>query len=459
MAEISVKSVTIQPDVMLPGLENTTELQIRPLEAMTLFSVANRLLRFKFPPHRDYDLHLQILGKGLLFPQLSRNQLAMLPIKTIELLAQMVAEVSIQQLHPQRLPHQQAMDCLLTMIIAVEESRQFAMESLVSEDLALLEAHQQGSLHGYFFKPSKDWELLAHVLQTQGFQTGLAGHDPQSVDLHLAYWLCRRLTVCFPWSGILNLFPVEYAETFPYLFRLYRIYQNLLEKEKALDDGSVAPARLLENWLGRIEEWEKNEFPIFSQQAHIPAPVSVMVLAEGSTEELLLPALAQALDTDLDREGILIQPVGGKNQMLQQYVNYSEYLSVPIIVLMDKDAAPLLPDLNYYRREQDQIFILEEGEFEDIYALELIVKTVNEQYMPGKPLTLKMLKDAEAENDSRVKTLQYLWAELGLGLFDKVNFAQAMARTIREEKRLSPPMEQLMRTIIAAKQANAALQN
>jgi hypothetical protein len=238
------------------------------------------------------------------------------------------------------------------------------------------------------------------------------------------------------------------ADVFPPLNRLAKIEAFMREKLGegwTIDDDAE---RWLTKMLPLLRTWSAEVFPDFSEAANFPKPIQELVLAEGSTEELLIPAVARALKYDLNREGILVLSVGGKNQMLQQYVAYAEQLAVPISIVLDKDAQNMLPDLAFYQRPGDEIFILEEGEFEDIYSWDLVVKTVNQCYHTTRTLTVSELKQRDGE--SRVKVLQRLWPELGLGLFDKVEFAQRLTQTVTQAN-VSPSMRKLVERIIQAK--------
>ncbi len=445
MAGDPINSVTVILPTAVIGLEQIHECQIRPIQEATLYAIANRFLRLDFPPQRNYELCLRLIQKGLLQPQFSRQHLQTLPLKTVEQLAQIIFQVSSQvKLHAEPC----AIDFLLSLIITVEETEIFDLQALVSEDLALLEAHQKGSLHNYYFKPTQDHQILSQVLQAQGYRCDLFECFSETSDPNKTYWLSRRLSLLYPWRDLLLQYSANQDESFPYLCRLSKIL-TFLESEE-FDKVEMANPYLLEKNIPKIQAWIRDIFPRFSQEANVPQPIREMVLAEGSTEELLIPAISKALGYNLDYEGILIQPVGGKNQMLQQYINYAEHLAVPISIVMDKDAQPLLPDLSFYQREQDHIFILEEGEFEDIYTLELIAKTINTSYQPNHPVTLKELRAIEAPN--RVKMLQMLWQSLGLGIFDKVEFAQKLVETLtHQQKLLSPPMKQLVEKIMQAK--------
>src|SRR5205085_382215 len=97
-------------------------------------------------------------------------------------------------------------------------------------------------------------------------------------------------------------------------------------------------------------------------------------------------------------------------------------------------------------REQDAVFLLEAGEFEDMYTPELIVKTIHDQYLPSHPVTIADF--AVYDGQSRVLTLQKLWARMGLGQFDKIEFAQALVKTLSGEDLVASAMGQLVQNII-----------
>ena len=439
----------------LAALETIETLHVRPLPLPSLLSHANRLLRFDFPPSRDFEVCCRTVQKGIIQPQLSTQHLNGLPAHTVERLSQVVFQVSVDAHCPDAAGKSDTADAWLSLIISAEELLQYDLTALVSEDLALLESHAQGNLHDAFFKPGQRLERVSHLLESQGYRTDLLLADaPETMDL--VYWLSRRLTNPLPWTRILACLSSASQDTanrtediFPYLARLARIDAFLKTQPTLYAAQRWDGTFLLHEALPQCMSWIRSEFRAFSAESHVPRPVEELVLAEGSTEELLLPAVAKVLGVNPNYEGILIQSVGGKNQMLQQYVTYLERLAVPITIVMDRDALPLQPDLDYYRRSQDRLFILEEGEMEDLYDRELIVKTVNEHYAPSRPLTLALLQ--EWKGRSQVKTLQTVWQELGLGLFDKIEFAQALVETMNHEKWISPPMKQLVSDILAAK--------
>jgi len=337
----------------------------------------------------------------------SRAQLEALPLKTLETLCQLILS-EVEPVTP--------LDFWLCAVIAMEELAQYNASTLISEDLALLEAHPTPGVHGELFRPVRDKDRLVQVLASQGYRTDWFDLLPEE-DPYRLYWLCRRTTVIFPWQMLLKSVPKAY----PYLSRLKAIETYLI------DMPDLSASMLL-------------QFQVY--------PVKALILLEGATEALLIPAMAQALGYNLQAEGIEAVAVGGKNQMLENYVYYAERLNGPICIVLDKDAEPLLPDLSYYRRPQDRIFVLQEGEFEDLYAMDWIVQTVNEHYQPDQEMTENHFAQATG---GRVETLQILWQELGLGEFNKVAFAEKLAETLTHERLMSPAMKRLITDIIETK--------
>ncbi len=445
LSDLSVNTISISLKPLLPGLESLEQAVIRPLPLMSLLSLYNRRLRLEFPAQRDYDLNLLAVNKGFINPQLSRQKIQGLPLKTIEQLAIWVGQASAEAEGYRPNP---VMDALLEMIIALEETYQFDLSALVSEDLALMEAHPQSGVHGYLFKPTLKAESMQQILSSQGFTTAFIDVLPH--DLPMAYWLCRRLNQPHPWSALLDVLPSSQESQFPFLARLKRIQEHLLHQDERF--SSQQSVSDLCEALPQIRQWIETRFTEFSAEANIARPIQGLVLAEGATEELLIPVVAEAVGYNLAQEGIVVQAVGGKSQMLQQYTNFAECLAVPITMVLDKDAQSLLPDLQYYQRPQDQILILEEGEFEDMYSPNLIVKTVNKHYHTNTALTLTLLK--QMRGATRVRTLQNVWQSLGLGIFNKVEFAQYLAQTLHQDSSLvSPPMQRVIEKIIERKQS------
>jgi hypothetical protein len=420
----------------LAGLEEIATYHVQALPLDTLLAIGNRYLRFEFPPERDYELCLRLIQKGLIQPKLSKYQLSLLPMITIETLAKWVFSISLGVSYNAPVTGE---DVCLTAICAIEDWLQHDSAALVSEDLAQLEAHPLGSMHADYFRLSPDWQKLSRFLEGQGYIPIISGID--GLDSYFLYWFCRKTSVILPWAKLLGKLTKSTGTQYPFLSRLKHIREAV---KKNTPNFPKTPAACVGH-VAEIISWVRG-FSVYSKQCRVVRPVNVLVLLEGATETLLIPAIARAMGYNLYEDGIDVLGVGGKNQMLETYVYYAERLKGPICVVMDKDAEDLVPDLNYYRRPNDKVFILEQGEFEDLYDNGWVVHTIQAHYQPTQPITEKHW--AHLDSGSRVKVLQDLWHELGLGEFDKVTFAEHLAETLTNEKLLSEAMKNLVGDIL-----------
>ncbi len=147
-------------------------------------------------------------------------------------------------------------------------------------------------------------------------------------------------------------------------------------------------------------------------------PIKKVVLAEGITEEILLPKFAKILGYDFDKYGVEVIAAGGKNQVAKEYLKLLRQLKIPIVILLDADAKSIAEKISDKLREQDKLILIEKGEFEDILPLKLIKKAINYKY---KNLFQTTVEDF-AKTD-RVKDLEEIYRINRLGEFKKAEFA------------------------------------
>ncbi len=158
-------------------------------------------------------------------------------------------------------------------------------------------------------------------------------------------------------------------------------------------------------------------------------PIEKVVIAEGATEETLLPEFAKRCGFDFDKEGIYVLSAGGKNQVVKLYYQLIESLKLPIFVLLDKDAKENLEEIKPRLRECDSIHLLQCGEFEDLLPLDLIKRTLNYELNNISIIENEMF-NTEAP---RVKILEEVFKTRGMHEFKKVEFAQMVKRNIVSE--------------------------
>ncbi|UKI42508.1 MAG: hypothetical protein L6V95_06240 [Candidatus Melainabacteria bacterium] len=64
-----------------------------------------------------------------------------------------------------------------------------------------------------------------------------------------------------------------------------------------------------------------------------------------------------------------------KNQVAKYYLDYINFVKIPIVILLDNDAKQIYDILKSKLRKSDKMILLEEGEFEDLLLSSLIKKS------------------------------------------------------------------------------------
>ncbi len=203
----------------------------------------------------------------------------------------------------------------------------------------------------------------------------------------------------------------------------YKSVLNLLSKE------DLKVKNLL--WLSKINV-EENSSKMRSKYAtHFP--LQKIIIAEGITEEILLPVFSKILDVDFDKYGFHIISAGGKNQVVKAFYHYTDILRLPIFVLLDNDAKENLEQIKPKVREIDKIHLVQSGEFEDLLPISLILRTLNNHL---KNLSSVELSDFDTEL-SMVKNLEEIYKEKGLEDFKKADFAHLISENVKTKSDLS----------------------
>lgn len=172
-------------------------------------------------------------------------------------------------------------------------------------------------------------------------------------------------------------------------------------------------------------------------------PVEKVVIAEGATEETLLPEFAKRCGYDFDKEGIYVLSAGGKNQVVKLYYRLVDSLKLPIFVLLDKDAKENLEEIKPKLRPIDKIHLLACGEFEDLLPMELVQRTLDYQLNNISMMEKEMLNAPEP----RVKILEEVFKTRGMHEFKKVEFAQMVKKNIKTNADISDEICEIINEI------------
>ena len=161
-----------------------------------------------------------------------------------------------------------------------------------------------------------------------------------------------------------------------------------------------------------------------------------IILVEGATETIILPALAKCFGIELSAAANMIVACGGAGHMVRKYTQLKDVVSIPIFCLLDRDAEEQRLMLTNHLRPQDRLYFLEDGEIEDIFQLEFFVYILN-RYLNSLPFsygTSQSINPEDLEESlSRTSSLEKLWRRRELGKFDKVGFADFVANNISRQ--------------------------
>jgi hypothetical protein len=174
------------------------------------------------------------------------------------------------------------------------------------------------------------------------------------------------------------------------------------------------------------------------------AKVNKVLLVEGATEEILLPKFAKLLGFDFEKEGIFLIASGGKNQVLKDYLAYKENLNLPMKVLLDFDAKEQYDIIKSILRPQDDIFLIEEGEFEDLLDEKLILKALNREFRNTAQVEYSDLSGELQGDLPMCDRLYELYKIKGLGEFKKVEFAKIIFEALSSKNEIGEKFQKLM---------------
>ncbi|MBX9669766.1 MAG: hypothetical protein K2X93_19235 [Candidatus Obscuribacterales bacterium] len=172
-----------------------------------------------------------------------------------------------------------------------------------------------------------------------------------------------------------------------------------------------------------------------SVRASIPGTFlpQIIVLAEGPTEALLLPAFANALGLNLNSMATHVEACGGAQQVVKQYLNWKEVTVLPIVCLLDNDVSEAREIINDSLRAQDRVVTVSAGEIEDSFSAPVFSRLLNlylERVGCLEPIKLDELTNSRL---SRIDTLNRLFKQRGLGSFDKIGFAEVVVENLERQ--------------------------
>lgn len=169
-------------------------------------------------------------------------------------------------------------------------------------------------------------------------------------------------------------------------------------------------------------------------------PIRKLVIVEGITEEILLPVFAKKVGYDFDKLGIYISGAGGKSKSPSLYFKLKNNLKIPVALLFDNDAKEIAEVLKNSLLPKDEVFVIQEGEFEDIISLNLIKRTLNKVYEPASFVNLAELRESKRMTDN----IAAFYRTRHLGEFKKSAFSKIIAENIKYNTDISNEINELI---------------
>jgi predicted ATP-dependent endonuclease of OLD family len=179
------------------------------------------------------------------------------------------------------------------------------------------------------------------------------------------------------------------------------------------------------------------------EKYRLEQPSKLLIIAEGITEEKLIPVFADKSGINFQTCGVQIIGAGGKNQVARLYYDLKEKLCIPILIILDADAEKIKNKIEDVLKKKDRIFLIPDGEFEDILPDALIYSAINRFYK----LTGSVSKDELCKNKPRTVLLKELWKLKGFGEFNKADFAEMISKNISKPEDTSPTMRKIINLI------------
>lgn len=220
-----------------------------------------------------------------------------------------------------------------------------------------------------------------------------------------------------------------------------KLLDNKLNYNSAIKLVSKDSDVLNLRWL----KFLKNDVDLIKlrEQNNLLYPINIVIIAEGITEEILLPQFANYCGYDFNKYGIKVIAAGGKNQVVKLYYKLSKELKLPIFVLLDKDAQTNEETINTRLRDIDEVYLLNSGEFEDLLPKSLIIKTVNNEFKNFLTISETDL----TTDESMVKTLEELFKDKCLHEFKKSEFAMRVKQQITSDSDISDEVRKIINEI------------
>jgi hypothetical protein len=412
----------------MAGLE-TDKIVFKPLSYEELSISLERLQRFN-NPFKKYDrVYREILIKHLIFPKISLKNYYEFSFGIINFLAQLIWNESVRKINPNCKENYE-----INPYLFYEEIKEFSAKEILRKIIF------SENISGYA-KPANfaesDFICDEKVLKDLFEKNGINFDNKNSgiPDVFSKIYIAVRMNYPLNIDGFLaDCEQSNQAKDFSKNIKRL-IWINKQIKRHALNFHADLNPNNLEK-IYKLAETYRNDN--YSQK-----PLKLLILAEGATEDVLLPAFSSAAGVDFDKNGIEVMASGGKNQVARIYAEINRETNLPIFIILDADAQEIANEINKNIRQHDRLYLISKGEFEDILPDELICRAINSYY----GLTGKIKKEEINIYSSKTDSLSSLWKQKGFGEFKKAEFAHIIAENIKTPADLSEEMRKIISNI------------
>lgn len=424
--------ISLSKNIRVDNILQLDEIVFKPMSYKELFISLERLLRFKNPFIKTDRVYREIIFKHLIFPKINLKKYSELPIGTILALVQNIWNTSVSLL-----TNCDSKDYDLNTYLAFEEIKEFKVKEtlnkiIVSSNFQGLLQPGETTFEELISETPESFLRLIELFEHNGINynknyCGLNDFD----NLTKLYFACK---LAYPLQIQSFLALTQKDENITLNISRISWLNKLIKKYKLNLDNPSLKEKLEKIYL-KAEDYRVE----YSFQK----PLKLIVLVEGITEELVLPVFADKSGINAHKFGIKIIACGGKNQVAKLYNRMKKETNLPIFIILDSDAFEIAEHIKQTIRKKDELFLIAEGEFEDILPDELICRAVNSYYA----LSGEIEKTDIIQSQRKTESLINIWKQKGFGDFRKVEFAQIISENILSTEDLSSQMLNIIENI------------
>jgi hypothetical protein len=368
-------------------------LKIKLLSHIELLTSLDRLTRFKYPPLNRNRVYEQMLTSSLISPKINLKKISTINKNCMEKLVGIIWNKSVQAISGKENSNK-----TLNKYLAFEETKTFSsqkiLEDLITKELPGM-SHQNRS------------DLVKSTLEEENLLVKEKYITFEGLNAYDEIYINTRCINTFDIASYVEYLGISNIGQYPpNILRIIKLWTFIKKKNLNIEN---------------IEDFEYlYKFQLKSKNYNFALPARLLVIAEGNTEEILLPTFCEKSGLDFSQKGIHLIAAGGKNQVLKIYNEIKDKIAIPVFILLDSDGIDIKSKLQSIIKSKDIFYIIEDGEFEDILKPELVCKSINNFYKAEGHITIEEIN----QSMSKTKLLSNLWKEKGFGAFNKSAFAK-----------------------------------